>query len=676
VCTVFPIDIRIRLVLFVAVWALAGAVAPMAQQSAGAGAGSPAQTTPSPTLPPSPQAAEKPQGAAPPGSQEPSFLVKSVLPDDEEPVVRIRRTTRRVVVDVVVTGADGKPVSDLNAGDFAVFEDRKPQSVRAFEIHTPEIDLSPLPPAPTHLPSHTFVNLEATPASGPAVVVLLDFLNSSLTDQAYAHEQIVRFLGQKPASMQVAIFALGDQLSLLQGFTTDSSKLLAAMHTRAAGMHMPSASEQLMHAQITLDAFLEVGRLLTTMSGRKNLLWFSGSFDMLVLPRAQDVDAGVLNLGVVANSPNPGPGPTVTDSNLLATGSPNGSSEASSSGFSQAVGDMTVLRERMRKVTAALALSQTAVYPIDVRGLTVDPGSSAAAPAGSVLTTNPKGQIGTPGMPSQPGAAPANAQSRNDFMQSLNASHATMEEIAQATGGQAFENSNGIARAAASAVRDGASYYTLVYAPSNLNFDGGLRTIHVTVDKPGYRLAYRSAYYAVDPAEIDAEAAPASTLSAAMLHGAPQAQELLFKAQIDPVGEPIPATPNSPLAAKAAYQGARKSKKPAHLSGMVQPYEIRLAILAQQLLLTVTPDGRHHAALQIAVYAYAADGQRLGGSKQELEASLPPVIYERALQDGMFHNLKVQLPVEAATLRMAIVDPASHRAGSLEIALPLPAPQP
>jgi hypothetical protein len=128
-------------------------------------------------------------------------------------------------------------------------------------------------------------------------------------------------------------------------------------------------------------------------------------------------------------------------------------------------------------------------------------------------------------------------QSRNDFMQTLDASHATMQEIAEATGGHAFINGNGIALAAGKAISEGSAYYTLVYAPSNLNFDGGLRTIHVKLNRPGCKLAYRSAYYAVDPATVTAEDAESGALARLMVHGAPDAQGLVFKAMIDPDGQ-------------------------------------------------------------------------------------------------------------------------------------------
>jgi hypothetical protein len=52
-------------------------------------------------------------------------------------------SVRRVVVDVVVTDAHGKPVRGLPASQFRVFEDGKPQSLRSFDEHTSES----LPPA-------------------------------------------------------------------------------------------------------------------------------------------------------------------------------------------------------------------------------------------------------------------------------------------------------------------------------------------------------------------------------------------------------------------------------------------------------------------------------------------------------------------------------------------------
>jgi VWFA-related protein len=599
-----------------------------------------------------------------------SFTVTPGRPEDEEPVVVIHNTTRRVVVDVVVTGADGKPVQDLAQSDFQVTEDRKPQSIRGFEVHSPVDDQNPLPAAP-ELPSHTFVNLEPTPASGPLVVVLIDFLNTPVNDQPYAHEQIVRFLEKKPASTEVAIFTLGDQLKLLQGFTTDTGKLLTAMRSRDAGLHMTAISENLQRSQTTLDAFEMIGQFLATQGNRKNLLWFSESFNMLVLPNAHDADNDTVVINNQSGNGNSAQGSIGATSRSLTSAAPDISLDPISR-FHGDSGNMVVLREEMRKVATALAVSQTAVYPIDVRGLTVDPGLSAASAGASNINTDPQGRMVTPGLPTEAGKAPAFQQKSSEFTQSLGATQATMLEIADATGGHAFMNTNGLTASAAKAVSEGSSYYTLVYAPANPNFDGGLRSIHVTLDKPECKLAYRSAYYAVDPATVTPEDAQTGAMATLMLRGAPEAQGLIFKTEIHPDGAPVKATPDSPLAAKALYHSVKKPNKLQQLSGMVQPYTIRMAILTPQMQFTATPDGRRHAALEIAVYSFAADGQKLGGIKQNLQASMPPLVYQAALNNGMFHNFKVELPVEAVSMRLAILDPASHHAGSLEVALPLP----
>jgi hypothetical protein len=54
---------------------------------------------------------------------------------------------------------------------------------------------------------------------------------------------------------------------------------------------------------------------------------------------------------------------------------------------------------------------------------------------------------------------------------------------------------------------------------------------------------------------------------------------------------------------------------------------------------------------------------------------MPAAVYQDAMRNGMFHTLHVDLPVEAASLRLAVLDPGNHHAGSLEVPLPLPPTQ-
>jgi hypothetical protein len=103
----------------------------------------------------------------------------------------------RVVVDVVVTDSNGKPVRGLREQDFSVFEDGGPQNVLSFDVHSLDSNpsyfakLSPMPP-------NTFVNVATEPERGPLYVLLLDLLNTEQDDQPYARKQLLQFVDRKP----------------------------------------------------------------------------------------------------------------------------------------------------------------------------------------------------------------------------------------------------------------------------------------------------------------------------------------------------------------------------------------------------------------------------------------------------------------------------------------------
>jgi hypothetical protein len=355
---------------------------------------------------------------------------------------------------------------------------------------------------------------------------------------------------------------------------------------------------------------------------------------------------------------------------------------AGSNGFgrmSENAADYNVLSARLRKVSAELAVSQTAVYPIDVHGLAADQSFSAGGSPAS-MTSQRQGPGATPGMPDANGGDPVFVKDSNNWNQSLDATQATMKEIAKATGGDAFINTNNLARAAARAVDEGSYYYTLAYSPKNSKFDGNLRSIHVSLGKldsgQSYHLSYRSAYYADNPDEVAPVSARRDALEAALIDGAPDAQSILFKVRIDPEGSVKPALPAAPQTAMGAEAQAPKAKEKDKnardsVPENVQTYNLRFAIMARQLIFATAADGRYHGALDIAVAAYAADGSRLSGSKQHLEAVMPPRVMDKSSEEGFFHRMSVDVPVDAARLRIVVRDPASGRVGSVEIALPL-----
>ena len=204
-----------------------------------------------------------------------------------------------------MSSPDGTPVQGLSKSNFEVKENGVRQSIAGFDEHSPKIDQSDLPPLDFDLPAHTFVNLEPTSSTGPLCVILFDQLNTPLDFQMWAHGEILRFLRNKNAGTQVAIFVLGNRLAMLQGFTAILRRLIAAMNSQAGMPKLtswggdsdlstdPAAVARRVHAaQQTLDAFVDIGQFLAAAPGRKNLLWFSSSFRSLRLPVSSDLDNG------------------------------------------------------------------------------------------------------------------------------------------------------------------------------------------------------------------------------------------------------------------------------------------------------------------------------------------------------------------------------------------------
>ena len=179
------------------------------------------------------------------------------------------------------------------------------------------------------LPAGIFTNFTPVPATGPVNVLLLDALNTQMKDQSYVHNQLVQFLKNTPAGTRIAIFVLNDQLTMLQGFTSDLTLLKAVVERATPGSSIilgdstgnydnvgnggtkpPSddgfdisqadiaeltasvaqaeavqaATDTQNRALQTLQAMNQLAHFLSGIPGRKNLIWFSGSFPLTIFP--------------------------------------------------------------------------------------------------------------------------------------------------------------------------------------------------------------------------------------------------------------------------------------------------------------------------------------------------------------------------------------------------------
>jgi hypothetical protein len=66
---------------------------------------------------------------------------------------------------------------------------------------------------------------------------------------------------------------------------------------------------------------------------------------------------------------------------------------------------------------------------------------------------------------------------------------ASMQQIAEQTGGQQYLNTNGLQEAIASAIENGSSYYTIGYVPAAHPLDGQFRKIQINLESSDFKLA-------------------------------------------------------------------------------------------------------------------------------------------------------------------------------------------
>ncbi|MGH9501719.1 MAG: VWA domain-containing protein [Terriglobales bacterium] len=571
---------------------------------------------------------------------------QTAAPNNVDSLPTLRTGVRLVLVDVVVTDNKGESVTGLHKGDFEISEDGVPQTISNFEEHhgapPTQVKLPPMPP-------HVYTNFPLTQSADSVNVLLLDALNTPTNDQSFVHSQMLKYLKTIPPNTRVAIFTLASRLRMLQGITTDSSVLLAALNSRKALPHpsplLPSTVEKdayqgyiafkaenapgppqdqnlalaavdpinaakafqadvnafLTESRITmtLEALQQLARYLSDVPGRKNVIWFSGSFPAAIIP----------------------------DPNLV-----------------DPFGDMRDFQEEMRKTSDMLAASQVAIYPIAAEGLVSD----TAFQANNQEIGQRRGSS----------VMQDTIQQMNNDSVDRDSTHAAMEEMAKDTGGEAFYNTNGLSDALTRVVNHGSRYYSITYSPRNPAMDGKFRRIQVMLPSGKYALAYRRGYFADDlgTALATGQKPDSDPLLPLMGRNLPDYSQILYKILVQPSHPQPPA--DAPRAGSSTGWKGRFSR-----------YDVDFATALEDLKFVRTPDGILHGAIEVMLVAYDPEGKPLNMSVARSEIQIPEKDYPGVQKSGLQIHKEIDVPQGDAYLRTGIYDLKSGRAGTLGVPL-------
>ena len=573
-----------------------------------------------------------------------------------EQATTFRATTRMVTLEVVARDHQGRAATGLTASDFQVFEQSagrnkqtREQKIAAFQA----IGIAQIvsqQQSSLHVPAGVYTNLimlHTQPV--PPTILLVDGINTKLSDQMQVHAQMIRMLGSLPKDVPVAVFLLGRRLRMLQGFTTDPLLLKVALEiassTQAGSMvemdprddpdsmsafrenivtndpNMASdpmqaiflqairrferetyASNMDIRVRETVEALMSLARNVSGYPGRKNLLWISSSFPIVLNPEMDIV-------GITQNPQGRSAAPAFTnpDTNSF-TGMRNYGAE-------------------MQEVANALSEAKLAVYPIDVGGVETEAFFDA--------DSRPRARTAETGATAikEMGALDREGQMKAGQRE-------TMETIAAQTGGRICTGDNDLGDCIRLAVNDSSAFYEISYYPTSPDWNGEFRKVIVKTKRPGLHLAYRQGYFARAQNSADPKAAQADLQQAAC-------QDYLNATSILLMAQALPTD---------------------------SPEKLKYYIAIDLSMLTFTPAGDDARALNInvAVCTFDKSGKPLQLSNEPINYKLTSKEYESLLRmHGLAHVISVPGP-KPAGVRLVVQDVPSGRLGSVNVPVPQP----
>jgi len=379
-----------------------------------------------------------------------------------------------VRVDVAVT-RDGKPVMDLAAADFEVFEDGKPREVEQFRVVRIDGSSPPIDPPTTSGVIRSVIDeeREAQREDARLFVFFLDDYHTRDRNAIVVREPLIRFIETQllPSDLLAIMYPLTPVNDVI--FTRDHEAVVDAI-SRFEGRKYkyearnvferryerePTEVVERIRNAVVMDALEGLSiRLGGLRDGRKSAIFVSEGFP-LILPAA------------MRRSDAMGRQPFDSGANV--------NQEAEDRARLAAEMD---IQSRMRDVYRAANRNNTSFYSLDPRGLAVFEFDIDDGGRGGSIT-------------------PGNDQ---EFLRDT---QETLRNLSLETDGRAIINRNTLLEGLTEMVRD-SSYYYLIGYTSQAPADGKFHDIRVRVKRSGVDVRARKGFWALSPEMIERLSAP------------------------------------------------------------------------------------------------------------------------------------------------------------------------
>lgn len=527
---------------------------------------------------------------------------------DHEPV--LHSNTRLIQVDVVAEDKKGHPLLDLTREDFEIYDQGKIQKVRIFTKGS--VESSPVTSQTVDLKSGagiSFTNMaESRSSPGAVTIILIDSLNTKWVNQAYARQQIIKFLRQIEPTDHIAIYSMGfGGFRVLHDFTQDASELVRKLNTwngdvngqavsqdsisgtdigQELGDWLKGRSPEFIQSQQMSEAdhfgteqslkiLTAVARQLASIPGRKNLIWISEGFPLVDWSSLSDVVYGRAESTAKARE------------------------RAEPTSFY--LETMTAMRE--------ISDHNVAIYPVDALCL-FNPFVNASAQDSTAVGFK--------------------------ALAGIHGREQAMDEIAKKTGGRAFYVSNDLKGAIRSAVDDAKATYTLGFYPDSAQLNGKFHSLKVKcIGRSDVKLRYRQGY--IDSPETTADENERRTRIQNALSSPLDANGIGLSANINP--QP---------------GGADNAK---HLLLKINSADLRF----------LDTGGVRVAEADIVIVQKDERGTILDTIQQTARVELNATRYEEVMRSGISFSSDLKIDRNTKSLRIVVGDLHTNRLGSISI---------
>lgn len=543
-------------------------------------------------------------------------LLGSVLVGQEPQTPRFRVAVDGVRIDAVVTDKNNKVVRDLNAGDFEILQDGKPQKVTFAQFVPVMVTAAPRHSAGNAAPAGTA--LPGTPDQVQRTfAIVVDDLGLSFAGIYNVRKALRRFVDTAllPTDL-VLLVRTGEARSLLQPLTNDREALRATIDA----LHYNPSSRKGVSPSADVIQGLHGPQVEEAVSG---------------VQRQASIEGTMAALSLVVQAARGLPGRKTVI--LASEGFPLGLKPGEGMQFPRE-DDNTRVRSGVDTVIDQATRSGVVVYAINGGALQSGGPRAADDYHQTSQVRDPFASREYTGGDTMAGELRVLAAGRRDALRS---DQVGLEYLAERTGGFAVANTNDLARGFERISNDVRDYYVIGYEPDHDTFarkDGSprLHTIAVNVKRAGVRVRTRKEFIGVSD-----EA---------------------------PSGPPTPAQ-QLVLAARSPFVGTTIAMRATNLVGYApgRGLFVRTVLHLDAHALTFSGDANttRTATVDLVGLVIDNDGVQVDTIANGFNVTLENAAVEQGMKDGLVYTARVLIKKPGGyQLRYAVRDRHSGAVGS------------